>query len=140
MKTTTGNYTIIMADLMMVLMITFLASLGVLAPLVHNEVLTYIEQNKTDKKSDSNAPKRSESSLLEITYLGNQHYQYHYLEQGKKKFSVNNYDQMMLVLEQKRPQVLRLRIDRRVDSGIYQDVILAAGKLKIRTWQENTAQ
>jgi len=137
-RVTGSSYSIMMADLMTVLMITFLASLGVLAPLVYSEVLTYIEQVKTDKKSDINAPQRSESQLLEISYLEKGKYFYHFHNKGKKQ-TIATYSEMVDWLNKNRPQVLRVRIDRRVESGIYQDVILDTGKLNIRIWQDNQA-
>jgi len=128
-------YSMIAADLFAVLAVTFMVSLGVLAPLVQNEVLTFMETTKTDKKTDDLAPDQSETALLKVVYQTDHKTVYQLEIPGKAVQKFNDYQQMLIKIKQEQPGDLRLRVDRRVDSGVFQDVILDSMKLDIRVWQ-----
>jgi len=128
-------YAMIAADLFAVLAVTFMVSLGVLAPLVQNEVLTFMESTKTKKSSDSLAPDSTETGLLEIFFIADQQVRYQLKLPGKTSVNINDYQKMLHRLEIEQPQALRLRVDRRVESGVFQDLILDANQLDIQIWQ-----
>ncbi len=130
-------YALIAADLFAVLAVTFMVALGVLAPLVHTEVLSYIEQTKTDKQSDAAAPSANETVLLEVLYTKKKDPRFTLSTKDKEKRSFIRYQDLVAAIENDRPQDIRIRIDRRVSSGVYQDILLDTGKLGIRVWQAN---
>lgn len=134
------SYALIAADLFAVIAVTFMVTLGVLAPLVNTEVLSYIEQTRTDKKTDASAPEAAETGLLEVVYINSGGAEYVLTPwNASNGMRFSRYEALLLELKQQRPQDLRIRIDRRVSSGIYQDILLDAGKLDIRVWQANEA-
>ncbi len=134
------TYALVAADLFACLAIVFLVALGTLATLVNQEVLTYIETTKTDQQNDPSAPDPRETALLEMLHTKDGEARYQLAFPGKEKRLLNGYEAMVSVLRQERPQDMRIRVDRRVNSGLYQDVILDAKKLNIRPWQDNDAQ
>lgn len=134
------TYALIAADLFAVLAVTFMATLGVLAPLVHTEVLSYIEQNRTDKKSDAAAPEAQDTVLLEVLYGEEGAIRYTLSSESNLKQDYTRYQNLVAAIERQRPQDIRIRVDRRVESGIYQDILLDTGKLGIRVWQANEAK
>ncbi len=131
-----SNY-LIAADLFAVLAVTFMVSLGVLAPLVNNEVLTFIEQNATDTKTDTTAPPSHETALLEVTHADSGVTGYILSAPGEAPQRFGDYAAMLKALKAEHPQDIRLRIDRRVPSGVYQDLLLDTAKAGIRAWQQN---
>lgn len=133
-------YALIAADLFAVVAVTFMVALGVLAPLVNSEVLSYIEQTQTDKKSDVAAPDAKETVLLEALYVGNGGTRFVLTSKDKQGNTFRRYQNLVVALQKERPQDIRIRIDRRVPSGVYQDILLDAGKLNIRVWQANEAR
>ena len=133
-------YALIAADLFAVVAVTFMVALGVLAPLVNSEVLSYIEQTQTDKQSDAAAPDARETVLLEALYVGDGGTRFVLTSKDRQGSTFRGYQDLVDALQQERPQDIRIRIDRRVPSGVYQDILLDAGKLNIRVWQANEAQ
>lgn len=129
-------YAMVSADLFACLAVVFLVSFGIVAPLTKQEVLTSVEVSKTDKISDSTAPDARSLGVLEVGE-GDSGTVFALSLPGSDPVQYNNYETVIEALEMHRPQELRLRVDRRVSSGIYQDLILDAQKLNIRTWQEN---
>lgn len=134
------TYALIAADLFAVLAVTFMVTLGVLAPLVNTEVLSYIEQNRTDKKSDAAAPEAQDTALLEVLYGGEGAVRYTLSSESNVKQAYTRYQDLVAALQRQRPQDIRIRVDRRVASGVYQDILLDTGKLGIRVWQANESK
>ena len=128
---------IVSADLFAILAVTFMVCLGTLAPLVHTEVLTYIDSKKTDKQSDPAAPDSHYTALVEILYVNNGKTQYVLHQPGSHALRFASYTFLLENLVTKTPEDLRVRVDRRVPSGIYQDLLLDANRLGIRVWQTN---
>lgn len=131
---------IVSADLFANLAVVFMVCLGTLAPLVHTEVLTYIDAKATDKSSDPAAPDGRNTALAEIAYgaAGEPFFVVHPPETEVQRF--DDYAGLVDWLRQERPEDLRVRVDRRVPSGVYQDLLLDAGKLGIRVWQANASR
>lgn len=134
------TFSIVIADLFIALAVTFMVAIGALIPVVQKEVLTYLDQTKTDKASDPGAPKASESAMLEVLYgkSGRVHYGLSTPEGGRRSFK--RYLNVVKVLREERPQDLRLRLDRRVPAGIYEDIVLEMSKLNIRLWLSNDSK
>lgn len=130
-------YALIAADLFAVLAVTFMVALGVLAPLVHTEVLTYIEETRTDKQSDAGAPRPNETVLLEVLYTERSGPSFILTATDKKKRKFTRYQDLIAAIDIERPQDIRMRMDRRVPSGIFQDIYLDTTKKGIRLWQVN---
>jgi len=129
-------YALIAADLFAVLSVTFMVALGVIAPLVQNEVLTFIESTKTDKETDVTAPDSKLTGLLQIRNVKSKpEYHLQLNNQDSKKYT--NYKGLINALKAVTPNDLRIRIDRRVESGIYQDLLIDTSQLNIQLWQAN---
>ena len=135
-----GNIWIAAADLYAVLTVTFMICLGTLAPLVHTEVLTFMESKKTDKLNDPAARDLRHSALAEVIYVGDEDMLYVLHQPNTQTRQFARYAILLEALAAKTPDDLRVRVDRRVPSGIYQDLLLDANKLGIRVWQTNESK
>ena len=128
------SYYIHLADLGLLLATTYIVGLGVIAPLVREEVLTFIEQRKSDSSENTSSPDGAAMALLEVTYGEGGRMGFVYSLKGKKQ-SLGQYEHALSVLTATRPQDIRLRVDRRVPSGTLQDLIQDCARLNIRVWQ-----
>lgn len=129
-------YAMVSADLFACLAVVFLVSFGIVAPLTKQEVLTSVEVAKTDKASDPSAPDARNVGVLEV-FPSSDGTVFSLNLPGREEIRHTDYAEVIQALKTYGPQELRLRIDRNVSSGIYQDLILDAQKMNIRTWQEN---
>lgn len=125
-----------LADFALLLATIYIVGLGVIAPLVRQEVMTFIEQRKSDGSDNAPAPDGAAMAQLEVTYGEGGRLGFVYSFKGKKKV-LGQYEFALAVLETERPQDLRLRVDRRAPSGALQDLIQASSRLGIRLWQIN---
>jgi hypothetical protein len=128
---------LVSADLFANLAVVFMVCLGTLAPMVNQEVLTYIDSKATDKPSDPAAPDAHSTALLEVAVAGGGSPYFVLHEPRGETLRFANYARLLQVLRAKPPEDLRVRVDRRVPSGVYQDLLLDANKLGARVWQAN---
>ena len=125
------------ADLFGALMAVFMFVSVALGLIVSPDVLTYLERTKTEKMQDSSAPTITERVDLTVTWPieGVPQYQLR-MPSGEMK-KTNQYEQVMAWIRIERPQDLSIRIDRRIEVGIYSDLLLDAGELGIKVWQND---
>lgn len=133
-------YALSMADLFGVLMVTFLFSLGVVTPLVNQEVTTFIESTKAKPKENANVTNNQEVARLNAIYKQNGQYQleFHYKYNGKEiRQSFSHLDGIKVFLQQHRPEVLEVKMDGRIKSAVLQQIILDTSELEITMVQVN---
>jgi len=134
-------YAMTMADLFGVLMVTFLFSLGVVTPLVNQEVTTFIESTKAKPKADANVNNNQEVARLNgIFYEETNQYrfEFHYKQNGhKSSHSFSKLEGVKRMLLQHRPKVLEVKMDGRIISSVLQQIILDTSELEISMVQVN---
>ena len=125
------------ADLFGALMAVFMFVSVVLGLVVSPEVLTYMERTKTEKIQDSSAPVISERVDLTVTRKPEGIPQYQLRMPSGELKKTDQYDQVITWIRIERPQDLSIRIDRRTEVGVYSDLLLDAGGLGIKVWQND---
>ncbi len=133
-------FAMIMADLFGVLMVTFLFSLGVVTPLINQEVTTYIESAKAKPKDEPNLSSYQEVARLNGIFINDNAFKFEFIyKNNDTKITLNQVDKIKDLLNKYQPKVLEVKIDGRIDSMILQKIILDTSELEIIMVQVNDA-
>lgn len=131
------EFALVTADLFSALAVVFLLLLQVVTPLVHQEVLTYIN---TDRESDQDQDRERgdrESAVVELVYVEAGETIYRLKPSSGKAERWRSFKEFRNALRAESPDRIKLRVDRRVPAGAYQDVLAAAAEYGIDAWQSN---
>ena len=127
------------ADVMMIMAGVLVVLLAIFIPLAQLEKLTYIENQGKQAQQDAMAPDMRNVALLEVEYRGVDQlpiFHWRATEKGATT-TTTDYAEVRVAIEAGHPDAIRLRIDRRVASGIFQDLVIDASNLGIPLWQSN---
>lgn len=133
-------WAVVAADLFIAIAACSLVALEQLTPLLHPEILTYIEQERTKKSGDAGAPTVRKSALLEVLYQKNDNSIFILSSPGVSKKKLHRYSALLATLRRERPHDVRLRLDRRVPAAVYVPLELDLSRLHINLWLSNEPQ
>jgi hypothetical protein len=127
------------ADLMMNMVGAMVIMLAVFMPLAQLEQLTLLQNQSAELSGGADQPDAAELALVEIQ-AGRDGHAPVFLWRGKdgsESERLDDFDALRDRLRTSRPAGIRLRIERQVPSGIYQDLVIDAYDLGIAILQSN---
>lgn len=126
-----------LADFYAVIGSAFLLIMMLVLQAANIEVITHLQnQARTNKPSDPASPDVRKSARLDVIY-GTKAPSFVLALPGQPPQRFSDYQDVRAALRAVRPADLRLRADRRVESGVTQDITLDAAEIGTRLWQAN---
>jgi hypothetical protein len=127
------------ADLMMNMVGAMVIMLAVFMPLAQLEQLTLLQNQTAELAGNRDQPDSAELALVEIRLAADGKTTAFRWRSGDASLveELPDFDALRERLRTSRPAGIRLRIERQVPSGIYQDLVIEAYDLGIAIFQSN---